>query len=88
MTLHEQGIKDFEAVSWRGVSVSAGTPRDTIMKIHREAVRAIGTPDLRDRIAADGAEFIGDTPEQFTSFLKSEIEKWGKAVKASGARVE
>jgi tripartite-type tricarboxylate transporter receptor subunit TctC len=88
MTLHEQGIKDFEAVSWVLVSAPANTPRDIIMKIHREAVRAIGMPDVRDRLAADGAEFIGDTPEQVTAFLKGEIEKWGKAVKASGAKPE
>ena len=84
----ERRIKDFEAVSWCGVSVPSGTPRDVVMKIHREALRAIGMPDLRDRMAADGVEFIGDTPEQFTAFLKAEIEKWGKAVKASGAKPE
>jgi tripartite-type tricarboxylate transporter receptor subunit TctC len=87
-TLHEQGLKNFEAVSWCGISVPAGTPPDIVMKIHREALRAIGMPDLRDRLVADGTEFIGDTPEQFTAFLRSEIEKWGKAVKVSGAKPE
>lgn len=87
-TLHEQGLKGYEAVSWVFVSAPAGTPADIIAKIHREAVRAIALPAIRDRMAADGAEFVGDTPEQVTTFLKAEIEKWGRAVKASGARPE
>ncbi len=51
-------------------------------------MRILALPDIRDRMASEGAEFIADTPEQFTAFLKSEIEKWGKAVKASGAKPE
>lgn len=87
-TLNEQGFRDFEVVSWVFVSVPAGTPRDIIMKIHGESVRAIGMPDVRGRLAADGAELVGDTPEQVTTFLRGEIEKWGKAVKVSGAKAD
>jgi tripartite-type tricarboxylate transporter receptor subunit TctC len=85
-TLNEQGFNGFEVVSWVLVSVPAGTAREIITKIHGEAVRAIAMPDVRGRLAADGAELIGDTPEQVTAFLKAEIEKWGKAVKNSGAK--
>jgi tripartite-type tricarboxylate transporter receptor subunit TctC len=87
-TLDEQGFSGFETVSWVFVATPAGTPRDIIMKIHGEAVRAIAMPDVRGRLAADGAELIGDTPEQATAYLKSEIEKYGKAVRASGAKPE
>ena len=87
-TLNEQGFTGFEVVSWVLVSVPAGTPHEIVMKIHGEAVRAIGMPDLRKRLAADGAELVGDTPEQVSAFLKSEIEKWGKAVRTSGAKSE
>jgi len=87
-TLNEQGLTGFEVVSWVFVSVPAGTPREIVTKIHRDAVQAIGMPDVRNRLAADGAELVGDTPEQVTAFLKSEIEKWGKAVRASGAKPE
>ncbi|MEK6592223.1 MAG: tripartite tricarboxylate transporter substrate binding protein [Pseudomonadota bacterium] len=87
-TLDEQGLKGFETGSWFGMAVPTGTPREVVSKLHAEAVRAIAAPDLRNRMGAEGAEFVGDTPEQFTAFLKTELDKWGKAVKASGAKVE
>lgn len=87
-TLDEQGLRGFETGSWFGMAVPTGTPREIIAKLHAEAVRAIAAPDIRDRMGAEGAEFVGDTPEQFTAFIKTEIVKWGKAVKASGAKVD
>lgn len=87
-TLDEQGLKGFETGSWFGMAVPAATPRDIINKLHAEAVRAIAARDIRDRMSAEGAEFVGDTPEQFTAFFKAEVAKWGKAVKASGAKVD
>jgi tripartite-type tricarboxylate transporter receptor subunit TctC len=87
-TINEQGLKGFETGSWFGVSVPTGTSQDIVNRLHKETVRAIASPDIRDRMSAEGAEFVGDTPEQFAAFIKSEIEKWGKAVKASGARPE
>ena len=87
-TLDEQGLKGFETGSWFGMAAPAGTPRDIIMKLHAESTKAIQAPDIRDRMSAEGAEFVGDTPEQFAAFIKAEIVKWGKAVKASGAKPE
>jgi tripartite-type tricarboxylate transporter receptor subunit TctC len=87
-TISEQGLKGFETGSWFGMSVPTGTSRDIVSRLHRESVRIVGLPEVRDRMAAEGAEFVADTPEQFTAFLRSEIEKWGKAVKASGAKPE
>jgi len=87
-TLDEQGLKGFETGSWFGMAVPTGTPRDIIAKLHAESIKAIAAPDIRDRMSAEGAEFVGDTPEQFTAFIKSEIAKWAKAVKASGAKPE
>ena len=87
-TLDEQGFKGFETGSWFGMAVPAATPREIIMKLHAESTKAIASPDIRDRMSAEGADFVGDTPEQFTAFIKTEIVKWAKAVKASGAKPE
>ena len=87
-TLDEQGLKGFDTGSWFGMSAPTGTPHDIVMKLHAAATRAIQAPDIRDRMSAEGAEFVGDTPEQFTAFLRAELVKWGRAVKASGAKPE
>jgi len=87
-TIDEQGLKGFETGSWFGVAVPAATPREIVTKLHAEVVRIIKLPEVYERIASEGADFVGDTPEQFTAFFKAEIVKWGKAVKVSGARPE
>jgi len=87
-TLDEQGLKGFETGSWFGMAVPAATSREIVAKLHAESVKAIAAPDIRDRMSAEGAEFVGDTPEQYAAFVKSEIAKWGRAVKASGAKPE
>ncbi len=87
-TLDEQGLKGFDTGSWFGMSAPAGTPNDIVMKLHAAATRAIQAPDIRGRMSAEGAEFVGDTPAQFVAFLKTELVKWGSAVKASGAKPE
>jgi tripartite-type tricarboxylate transporter receptor subunit TctC len=87
-TLSEQGLKGFETASWVLVSAPAGTAPDIINRIHVETVRALHLPDIRARLEGDGAQIVGDTPRHVTNYLKAEIDKWGKAVKASGARRE
>jgi len=87
-TLDEQGLKGYETGSWFGMAVPTGTPQAIISKLHAESTRALQAPDLRDRMIAEGAEFVGDTPAQFAAYIRSEIEKWGRAVKASGAKVD
>jgi tripartite-type tricarboxylate transporter receptor subunit TctC len=87
-TISEQGLKGFETGSWFGMSVPTGTARDIIGRLHAESVRILALPEIRNRMMSEGAEFVADTPDQFTAFIRSEIEKWGKAVKASGARAD
>jgi tripartite-type tricarboxylate transporter receptor subunit TctC len=87
-TISEQGLKGFETGSWFGVSVPTGTSKDIVSRLHKETVRILALPEVRDRMASEGADFVGDTPEQFTAFIRSEMDKWGRAVKASGARPE
>jgi tripartite-type tricarboxylate transporter receptor subunit TctC len=87
-TISEQGLKGFETGSWFGVSVPTGTSKEIVVRLHKESVRILALPEVRDRMASEGADFVADTPEQFTAFIRTELEKWGKAVKASGARPE
>lgn len=87
-TIAEQGIPGFSAVSWFGLSAPAKTPPDVIRKLHAEAVKAINQPDFRARLESNGFVVVGSTPDEFRAFVRSENEKWGKAVKASGATVD
>jgi tripartite-type tricarboxylate transporter receptor subunit TctC len=70
------------------VSVPAKTPRAIIDKLHDEFVRALKSPDLRDRLVAQGADPAGTTPEQYTAFVQNEITKWAKVIKAAGIKGE
>lgn len=81
-------LPSYEATSWFGILVPANTPPDLVKLINSEAVRAINSPAVRERYAAMGAEPVGNTPEQFASFIKSEIAKWTRVVKESGAIVD
>ncbi|NBO87689.1 MAG: hypothetical protein EBV00_06085 [Burkholderiaceae bacterium] len=76
------------ATSWFGILVPANTPPDLVRLINTEAVRAINSPAVREKYAAMGAEPVGNTPEQFANFIKSEIAKWTRVVKESGAKVD
>jgi tripartite-type tricarboxylate transporter receptor subunit TctC len=68
--------------------VPAGVPKDILGKLHTEIVRILKLPDVQKRFQGEGGTVAPDTPEQFAAFIKSEIAKWGKAVKDSGARVD
>ncbi len=87
-TMDEEGLKGFDATSWFGLLAPAGTPKDIIVKINAASVKALGSPEMRERLAAQGADPVGNTSEQFSAFIKAEIDKWAKIVKASGARVD
>jgi tripartite-type tricarboxylate transporter receptor subunit TctC len=81
-------LPGFEATVWYGLAAPAGTPRAIIHRLNSEIAKAVKNPALRERlIAADYEPAVG-TPEQFGAFMKSEIEKWGRAVKISGARAD
>jgi len=82
-TLSESGVKGFEAVAWFGMVAPPGTPKDIINKLNAEVVKALTTPEVRQRLIEGGSEVIGSSPEEADRFLKSEINKWGEVVKAA-----
>lgn len=87
-TLDEQGLKGFETATWYGVAAPAGTPKDIVAKLNAEIVRIIQLHEVRQDLASEGAEFVGDTPGEFTAFVRREIEKWSKVVRQSGLKAE
>jgi len=87
-TVAESGYPGFAAVQWYGLFAPAATPKDVVAKIHRDAVRALKDPAVAERLASEGAEPVGDTPEHFGAFVRSEIALWGKVIRESGAKVE
>jgi tripartite-type tricarboxylate transporter receptor subunit TctC len=87
-TVAESGVKGFDLTGWYGVFVPAGTPQDIIARLHQETVKTLAMPDVRQRLAADGAEVVGNSPREFDNFVRSELVKWAKVVKLSGAKPE
>jgi tripartite-type tricarboxylate transporter receptor subunit TctC len=85
-TMPEAGVKGYESATWYGFLAPAGTPPDVVAKLNREIVAIIDQPELHDRLTREGAEPVGDTPAQFGAFIRSEIEKWGKVIRAAGIK--
>jgi tripartite-type tricarboxylate transporter receptor subunit TctC len=85
-TIAESGFPGFEATAWYGVLAPAKTPKPVVSRLHNEIVKVLQEPDVKNRLTGLGFEIVGSTPEQFSAYIKSEITKWAKAVKASGAK--
>ena len=81
-------LKDFDASSWFGLFAPAGTPRAIVDKIQSDVAKALAVPEVRDRFVSQGAEPGGNTPDQFTAFIKGETDKWARVVKISNAKVD
>jgi tripartite-type tricarboxylate transporter receptor subunit TctC len=83
-TIAEAGVPGYSMTNWYGMLAPAGTPRASFMKLHAELVRILQLPELKERLSNEGAEVIASTPEQFATFLKNEMTKTAKIVRASG----
>jgi len=87
-TIAESGVPGYESISWAGVAVPAGTPKEIVARLHAEIVKVLAMPDIRERFLRDGIETIGSTPEQFSEHIRRERIKWAKVVKDSGAKAD
>lgn len=87
-TVAESGFPAAESTSWTALVAPAGTPRDVVARLHKEAVSALASPETRQRLVNDGAEPVGGTPAEFSAYLRRELVKWGEVVKRSGARAD
>jgi tripartite-type tricarboxylate transporter receptor subunit TctC len=87
-TVSESGVAGYEASQWYGVLVPAGTPEAIVSQLNREIAGIMRARDVKDKLAGEGSLAIGNAPEEFGSYLKSEIVKWNAVIKSSGARVD
>jgi len=87
-TIAESGVPGYEANNWNGIVVPAKTPRAVIERLHKEVIVVLKDAGVIERMAGAGLEPIGDTPEQFAQYLKSEAEKWSKLIKTANIKAE
>lgn len=87
-TIHESGVTGFDVSPWFGVLVPAKTPPAIVARLNEETVKVLRNPTLRERLARDGVDAVGNTSKEFGAFIRVEMDKWAKAVKESGAKVE
>jgi tripartite-type tricarboxylate transporter receptor subunit TctC len=87
-TMQEAGVAGYEVAGWYGVLAPAKTPRTIIDKLNVEIVRILRSPDVQTRLAADGSEAVGSTPDQFGAHIKAEVAKWRKVIQEAGIKAE
>src|SRR5690606_4815646 len=87
-TVAEAGVPGYEASSWFGLVAPAGTPKEIAEKTQQAIAKAWARPDVRDKLLGQGAEPVANTPAEFAKYIDSEIAKWAKVVKASGAKID
>jgi len=87
-TVAEAGLPGFEATTWHGVLVPAGTPAAIVGRLNAEINRLLQLPDVRERLGTLGAEIVGGTPREFAEHIEREIPRWAKVIKAAGIQLE
>jgi tripartite-type tricarboxylate transporter receptor subunit TctC len=86
--MEEAGVPGFVITQWYGMLAPAKTPQPVVNKLNKEIARLLHQPDVKEKLAADGADAVGNTPEQFGSHIRSEVAKYGKLVKRIGLKAE
>ncbi|GAB3662000.1 tripartite tricarboxylate transporter substrate binding protein [Ramlibacter alkalitolerans] len=87
-TLAESGMPGFETGAWQGIMVPAATPKPVVERLNAAVVKALQSPDVRAKLAVQGAEPLGSTPAEYGAYVKKELARWAKVVKASGVTIE
>jgi tripartite-type tricarboxylate transporter receptor subunit TctC len=87
-TVAETGLKGFEAINWYGVLVPAKTPRAIIVRLNKDISTALMTPDIKELLFKQGLDAAPESPEAFGAYIKSELAKWAKVIKAAGLKAE
>jgi tripartite-type tricarboxylate transporter receptor subunit TctC len=87
-TMAEAGVPGYEVIGWNGIVAVKGTAPAIVSRLHTEVAAILRTPEVKQRLAALGAEPVGNTPEEFGAFIKAEMARWGKIIKEKGIRSE
>lgn len=87
-TFAESGLANYDASTWNGILVPSGTPRPIIDRLHGELAKILRTPNVLDRLSADGPIPVSSTPEEFAAFIRAERAKWGAVVREANIRIE
>ncbi|TMI03367.1 MAG: tripartite tricarboxylate transporter substrate binding protein [Betaproteobacteria bacterium] len=87
-TFAEAGLRDFEIDNFTGLVGPAGMPADAVARVHAAAVKALATPQVRERFASLGVQPVGDTPEQFGALIREDLARWSRVIKSAGVKVE
>lgn len=83
-TVAEAGVAGYESLSWSGIALPAGAPRDVVARLNREINTILAQPDMRQKLAEQGAEAVGGSPEAFADHVRRERDKWGGVVRSAG----
>jgi len=87
-TISEAGLPGVDGIVWNGFFVPAGTPKQNIQTLNRELLKTFNAPDVREQIAAIGAEVVGGRPEDYAAFIRVESAKWTKVIRDVGIKAE
>ena len=87
-TVAEAGVAEVEPVTWAGICAARNTPPAVVERLQREIAKVLAQPEIAKRLASDGLEPVGSTPEQFRAFLAADKRKWGRVVKDADVKAE
>lgn len=87
-TVAEAALPGYEAAGWFGYAAPARTPKEIVDKLNKEIVRILALPEVKERLIAQGADPVGDTPEQFAQYIRAEAAKWGRVIKALNLKID
>lgn len=87
-TIAESGLPGFNEGGQHGIIAPAATPRETLLRLREELAKALNSPEVKNRVQAEGGRIVASTPEEYRTLIQNETQKWAKVIKAAGIRPE
>ena len=86
--VHEAGLRGYEVVTWNGILVPAGTPKEIVARLNAELTKSLKAPETREQFLGMGFDAIPSTPERFAAYIREETDKWARVIRQSGAKLD